>query len=300
MEPPEDPKRPALTMLRRFLHFCLRTVRAFSRNGGWELVGALAYNGLLSVVPLFLLATAVFARFVDRERFIRVVAREMRQLLPAAHAQPINQAIVEMLREPFSGGLIGLGALLFFSTLAFRTLQHALDVIFHHRRELHGPRSLLLSSAIALGYVVAIGFASLLQTFALVSLDRIPWLAERIPRFTGWLGLLGTALVLASIFWVMPVGRGSLRASLWGGAIAAVFWQGLQGALIWYFANISSVNLIYGSLAGIVVVLFSFELAAAIVLLAAQAIAELERSGRAGLRWYEAPPPSRPPGNAAT
>ncbi|HTU58638.1 MAG TPA: YihY/virulence factor BrkB family protein, partial [Polyangiales bacterium] len=240
-------------MLRRFLHFCLRTVRAFSRNGGWELVGALAYNGLLSVVPLFLLATAVFARFVDRERFIRVVAREMRQLLPAAHAQPINQAIVEMLREPFSGGLIGLGALLFFSTLAFRTLQHALDVIFHHRRELHGPRSLLLSSAIALGYVVAIGFASLLQTFALVSLDRIPWLAERIPRFTGWLGLLGTALVLASIFWVMPVGRGSLRASLWGGAIAAVFWQGLQGALIWYFANISSVNLIYGSLAGIVV-----------------------------------------------
>jgi uncharacterized BrkB/YihY/UPF0761 family membrane protein len=110
--------------------------------------------------------------------------------------------------------------------------------------------------------------------------------------------LLGTALVLASIFWVMPVGRGSLRASLWGGAIAAVFWQGLQGALIWYFANISSVNLIYGSLAGIVVVLFSFELAAAIVLLAAQVIAELERSGRAGLRWFEAPPPSRPPGNA--
>jgi uncharacterized BrkB/YihY/UPF0761 family membrane protein len=57
------------------------------------------------------------------------------------------------------------------------------------------------------------------------------------------------------------------------------------------------VNLIYGSLAGIVVVLFSFELAAAIVLLAAQAIAELERSGRAGLRWYEAPP-SRMPGSA--
>jgi YihY family inner membrane protein len=286
-------------MVRRFLRFCLRTLRAFSRNGGWELVGALAYNGLLSVVPLFLLATAVFARFADRERFIRVIARELRQLLPAAHAQPINQAVVEMLREPFSGGLFGLGALLFFSTLAFRTLQHALDVIFHHRRELHGPRSLLLSSAIALGYVVAIGLASLLQTLALVGLDRIPWLAERIPRFTGWLGLVGTAMVLASIFWVMPVGRGSLRASLWGGAIAAVFWQGLQGALIWYFANISSVNLIYGSLAGIVVVLFSFELAAAIVLLAAQAIAELERSGRAGLRWYEAPP-SRPPGPAAT
>lgn len=291
-----EPKRSALTLLRHGSRFCLRTVRAFSRSGGWELAGALAYNGLLSVVPLFLLATAVFARFVDRERFIRVVAREMRQFLPAANAQPIYQAILDMLREPFSGGLFGLAALLFFSTFAFRTLQHALDVIFHHRRELHGPRSLLLSSAIALGYVVAIGFASLLQTLALVSLDRVPWLAERIPRFTGWLGLVGTSLVLASVFWVMPVGKGSLRAALWGGVIAAVLWQALQGTLIWYFANISSVNLIYGSLAGIVVVLFSFELAAAIVLLAAQAIAEIERSSRAGVPWYETPPPAGPPG----
>ncbi|HET8940156.1 MAG TPA: YihY/virulence factor BrkB family protein [Polyangiales bacterium] len=297
--PTQGHETPTLTLVRRLLRFCLRVVRAFSVNGGWELVGALAYNGLLSVVPLFLLATAVFARFVDRDRFIRVVAREIRQLLPTAQAQPVNQAIVEMLREPFSGGLIGLGALLFFSTLAFRTLQHALDVIFHHRRELHGPRSLLKSSMIALGYVVAIGFASLLQAMALVGLDRIPWLAERVPRFAGWIGLVGTALALASIYWVMPVGRGSLRASLLGGAIAAVFWQALQGLLIWYFANISSVNLIYGSLAGIIVVLFSFELAAAIVLLAAQVIAELERSRRAGLDWYEAPPPSRPPGGSA-
>lgn len=297
--PPEDSKWPALTLLSRFLRFCLRVLRAFSQNGGWELVGALAYNGLLSVVPLFLLATAVFARFVDRERFIGVVAREIRQILPSRQAQPVNQAIVEMLREPFSGGLIGLAALLFFSTLAFRTLQHALDVIFHHRRELHGPRSLLKSSLIALGYVSAIGFASLLQAFALVSLDRLPWLAERVPRFAGWLGLVGTALAFASIYWVMPVGKGSFRAALLGGAIAAVMWQGLQGALIWYFANISSINLIYGSLASIVVVLFSFELAAAIVLLAAQVIAELERSRRAGLDWYEAPPPSRPPSTAA-
>jgi uncharacterized BrkB/YihY/UPF0761 family membrane protein len=148
----------------------------------------------------------------------------------------------------------------------------------------------LLSSAIALGYVVAIGVASLLQTLALISLEHIPWLAERIPRFAGWIGLLGTALVLASIFWVMPVGHGGLRAALWGGAITAVLWQALQGALIWYFANISSVNLLYGSLAGIVVVLFSFELAAAIVLLAAQVMAELERSRRAGVRWYEMAP----------
>jgi membrane protein len=241
------------------------------------------------------LSTAVFAPFVDRQTFIQVVAREIRQLLPAAQAQPITQAILEMLKEPFGGGLFGLGALLFFSTLAFRTLEHALDVIFSHRREHHAPRSLLKSSLIALSYVSAIGFASLLSALTLVSLDRLPWLADRVPRFAGFAAMIGMALVLASIYWVMPVGKSHPRAALLGGVFAALLWQGLQSALIWYFANISSVNLIYGSLASIVVVLFSFELAAAIVLLAAQVLAELEKSWRAGLRWYQVPPPSRPP-----
>jgi membrane protein len=292
-QPREPDNASHLLALRRFAQFALRILRAFSANGGWELVGALAYNGLLSVVPLFILASSVFARFVDRDRFIRVVAREIRQLLPASQAAPIKQAIVEMLREPFSGGLFGLAALLFFSTLAFRTLQHALDVIFIHRRELHGKRTLLKSSLIALGYVTAVGVGSLLQALALVGVDRIPWLAQHVPRFTTWLAFVPTGLAFASIYWVMPVGKGNLRATLWVGGIAALFWQALQGLLIWYFANISSVNLIYGSLAGIVVVLFSFELAAAIVLLGAQVIAELERSWQAGLHWYDAPPPGR-------
>ena len=279
--------------------FLLRVLRGFLRDGGVELAGALAYNGLLSVVPLFLLATAVFARFVDRQRFIQVVAREIRQLLPTAQAQPINQSIMELIEAPFSGGLVGLVTLVFFSTLGLRTLQHALDVIFRHRRERHEPRSLPRSVMITLAYVLAFGVASLLQALALVKLDSVPWLAQRVPSWTGVLGLVGMALVLASIYLVMPLGKGNPRAALIGGVVAALLWQLLQGLSIWYFANISSVNLIYGSLAGIVVVLFSFELAAGIILLAANVIAEIERSWWAGLHWYDAPPPSAHPSRHA-
>jgi YihY family inner membrane protein len=237
-----------------------------------------------------LLATTIFARFVDRQRFVTVVRREIGALLPAGQAQPIDSAIAALLDAPFAGGLFGLATLVFFSTLAFRTLEHALDVIFVHRRETHDPRPLPLSVLISLGYVAAIGLASLLQALALVNLDRVTWLAGKVPRFTGIVGFLGMALVLGSLYLVMPLGRGNTRAALVGGFVAALLWQGVQRALIWYFDNISAVNLIYGSLASIVVVLFSFELAAAIVLLAAQVIAEIEKSWRAGLRWYEAPP----------
>ena len=50
------------------------------------------------------------------------------------------------------------------------------------------------------------------------------------------------------------------------------------------------ISVIYGSLATGVIVLFSFEIAAVILLLGAQAIAELQHSADAGLPWYEAAP----------
>ena len=59
--------------------------------------------------------------------------------------------------------------------------------------------------------------------------------------------------------------------------------------MVYYFTKISMVNLIYGSLATVIVVLLFLEVAFVILLLGAQVIAELEASSTAGLRWYEKP-----------
>ena len=59
--------------------------------------------------------------------------------------------------------------------------------------------------------------------------------------------------------------------------------------LVYYFANLSFVNAVYGSLAALVVVLISLEVGAIILLLGAQVIAELERNTRLGLPWHVDP-----------
>ena len=97
------------------------------------------------------------------------------------------------------------------------------------------------------------------------------------------------ALVLASIYLVMPSRRGSARAALIGASAAALLWESMQWVLVWYFENVSAVNLIYGSMGAVIIVLFSFELGAGIVLLGAQLAAELEKRWKANLRWYEVP-----------
>ena len=91
------------------------------------------------------------------------------------------------------------------------------------------------------------------------------------------LGILGEVLMLTSIYLVMPVARITFRHALIGGIAATILWEITRHMLVWYFAVLSMVNLIYGSIAAVVVALLSVEAVALILLLGAQIIAELER-----------------------
>jgi uncharacterized BrkB/YihY/UPF0761 family membrane protein len=98
-------------------------------------------------------------------------------------------------------------------------------------------------------------------------------------RFVLYLsGIVGMIMMLTSFYLVMPVGRIAIRYALAGGITATVLWEIIRHILVWYYSNISLVNVIYGSLATAVVALLSIEIAVIILLLGAQVIAEFERS----------------------
>ena len=91
-------------------------------------------------------------------------------------------------------------------------------------------------------------------------------------------GIFGMVTMFTSLYLVMPVGRISVRYALTGGIIATILWEIIRHVLVWYYATISLVNVIYGSLATAVVALLSIEIAVIILLLGAQVISEFERS----------------------
>ena len=77
----------------------------------------------------------------------------------------------------------------------------------------------------------------------------------------------------------MPQTEVRLRLSVAGGLTAACLWELTRRFLVWYFTNVSLVNVVYGSFATVVIVLLTLETAAIIVLIGAQVIAELEHGG---------------------
>jgi len=166
-------------------------------------------------------------------------------------------------------------------------LENAMSVIFYHR-VLTRKRPFVVSVLIPYLYILFLGIgllvvtlvAGALQSLALTRLDVLghDWSLSGVSRTLLYLiGVLGEVLVLASIYFVMPVGRLSWRHALIGGISATVLWEISRHVLVWYLATLSQVQTVYGSLTTAIVVLLSLELASIVLLFGAQVIAEYER-----------------------
>ena len=185
-------------------------------------------------------------------------------------------------------GWVLLVTMLFFSSLAFTVLENAMSVIFLHRVAIR-RRHFIVSALLPYCYILFLGVGLLLMTLVSGSLqaigsESIDFLGHRwsLGGVSGLLlyllGVGGEIFVLTSIYMVMPVGRLRLRHALIGGVTAALLWELTRHVLVWYFATLSQVNVVYGSLTTAIVVLLSLEIAATLLLFGAQVISEYERA----------------------
>jgi len=268
--------------------FVLQVLRAFRANQGLLLAGAVAYYTLLSIVPLLILVVIALSRIIDQGDLLATLGRYLEWLIPG-QSTPVVAELARFLEHREVIGWVLLGTMVFFSTLAFTVLENAMSVIFLHRVVVR-RRHFLVSAVIPYCYILVLALGLLLTTVVSGALQIIG--AESI-EFLGraWslrgvsgallylLGVAGEVFVLTSVYLVMPVGRLSWRHALIGGVTAAVLWEMTRHVLVWYFGTMSQVSVVYGSLTTAIVVLLSLELAATLLLLGAQVIAEYERVG---------------------
>jgi membrane protein len=193
-------------------------------------------------------------------------------------------------------GWIGIGVLLFFSSMAFRVLENAIAVIFH-RKSPPKKRSFWISALLPYLFIalVAVGLIVLTAITAVVESSKgrayeLGGVDFALHRLAGIglhaAGFLGVVLLFTTLYKVMPVTKISFLLALSGGATAAVMWELLRAGLVSYFTHLSMVNAIYGSMATTIILLLTMEAAAFIVLLGAQVIADLQRNIVAEVPWY--------------
>lgn len=250
------------------------------------LAGAVAYYALLSIVPLLILIVIALSHVIDRAELLGTLGHYLEWLVPG-QSGPIVGELSNFLEHREVVGWVLLGTMIFFSSLAFTVLETAMSVIFLHRVAIH-RRHYIFSALLPYCFILCLGLGLLLVTLVSGSLQV---LGEKSIDFLGhsWslggvsgmllyiLGIMGEAFLLTSIYLVMPVGRLSLQHALIGGVTATVLWEITRHLLVWYFATLSQVGVVYGSLTTAIAMLLSLEIGATLLLLGAQVISEYER-----------------------
>jgi len=286
-----NPPTQAAYVLRHPGAFALQVLKGFRANQGLLLAGAVAYYALLSIVPLLILIAIALSHVVEEAALLAALGRYIGWLAPGESGFIVSE-LTNFLKHRDVMGWVLLGTMLFFSSLAFTVLENAMSVIFLHRVAIR-RRHFLVSAVLPYVYIVCLGLGFLLVTLVAGSFQA---LGAKSIEFLGWswslsgfsvlllylLGLTGEIFVLTSVYMVMPVGQLSLRRALIGGVTAALLWEVTRHVLVWYFATLSQVGLVYGSLTTAIVVLLSLEIAATLLLLGAQVISEYERLGTVG------------------
>ena len=281
-----DGGRSFLSVAGHPVGFVIQSMRAFRANQGLLLAGAVAYYALLSIVPLLILVVIGLSNIVDRQVLLDTLARLLEWLVPG-QAKALVRELSNFVTHKARVGWLLFVTMIFFSSLAFTVLENAMSLIFVHRVVNRG-RHRIVSAVLPYCYCLSLGLGVLLVTLVSTGLHAVG--ATSVDLF-GWqlslsglsrgllylLGLAGEIFVLTSIYLVIPVGRPTVQHALFGAITAALLWEATRHVLVWYFATLSQVSVVYGSLTTAIIVLFSLEVLATLLLFGAQLIAEYER-----------------------
>jgi membrane protein len=283
--------RNVAAVLRHPWAFARRVLRSFRANQGFLLASAVAFNTLLSTLPLLILLLIALTHFVDEALLLTTIENLLEFVVPGQAAALVGELALFLAHREVMGWVL-FATLVFFSMFGFTVVENAMSVIFHHRvktRRRHGLVSLLIPflyiAFLAVGLLLVTLMSGALQSMAGETIEvfgKARSLGPVSAKLLYAVGVAGEILLLTSVYMVMPVGRISLRRALLGGVVAGLLWELTRRILVWYFSRLSQVKIVYGSLTTAIVVLLTLEIGALVLLLGAQVIAEYERFCREG------------------
>ena len=257
-------------------------------SNGFIHAGNLAYLGMLSIFPFFILGAALFDLIGGRENAAAMIG-SVALALPdsvAATIVPVAEDVV----YARSGWLLWAGGALGLWTVSslIETIRDILRRAYAAKTERAFWKTRLFSVGLILGAVVLLMLSLFAQVLIggaqEVILAAFPQLGEWIStlslsRIVPALGLWGSLFVLF-ITLTPPAFRGR-RFLKWPGALfTAIWWLAVAAALPVVLRSVFTYDLTYGSLAGAMVTLLFFWLVGLGLVIGAELNAALALEGR--------------------
>lgn len=250
------------------------TLVAFGEDECSLRAAALAYHSLLSLFPLLLVLVFLGGMVLSGGNTLQTVQDYVARISPQL-GQTVNPVIAQTVRARGSIGLIGAIGLLWSASAIFTVLSSTFNIIWDAR-----PRPLIYRRLVGLIAVVLtvllFVFSLLTRTLAAFALPAQGALTKNL--LNAGLDFSATVLICWLLYTLLPNGRVHIPSSLSGALLAAVLWQGAKtGFSIYLTSGLTRLDLVYGSLASVVVLVLWVYFSSLILFLGAEFAATLER-----------------------
>ena len=236
------------------------------------LAGMVAYNLLLSVFPLALLALFIAGRVLESPDLETSVLSDLQQLFPNATDATLTRALARIRDSSTGFGVVALVASVWIGSSFWGALDTAFGEIYHvtSRSWLKQKRFSLAMLAVVLLFMAATVAVPAIQSLLVSGADDLPLGLSEVDGVFFALSLAaGLALlfaVLCLIYWAVPNDRMPWRA-IWPGALTATLAIGIvdYGFPV-YLGSISTIARFGTTFVFVLIVLIWFYALAIVVL----------------------------------
>lgn len=274
-------KKLSLTKSIVFLH---ELEKDFANNQGYLLSAALAFNILLSLIPLLILSLIFFANLIDEATLLTIISTELSGIFPTAMDSFILQ-VQKAYTSRTVFGFLGTISLVIFSSLIFRTLKKIMKIIFPqtNTRRLHIQNIILPYFYMLMFLLISFIFLATSTTLDTISNSNWTIFSYRLDvspfaeNLTHALILLANFTLLILFYKIFPPIKIKWKHAIYAALFVGSIWMGIKQVLLLFFQHFSSISIIYGALSSFFILLISLEIFSLILLTGAQFIATYQK-----------------------
>lgn len=238
---------------------------------------ALTYRILLAIFPFLIFILTLLGALGLQEFFDRMLDEARRAFSADLYSQ--FETILTQVQSGANGGLLSFGLVIALWSAAggVRSVMHALNIAYDVEEERSFVKKYLVSFGFTLGLAVILIAALVLMFLGPQSME---WLADQIGLgsvvVTLWtwlripIAILLMVVAVALIYYFFPNVDQKFKVVSPGSAIAVIGWILATVGFSFYLSNFANYNATYGSLAGIIILLFYFYISSSVLLLGAE------------------------------
>lgn len=272
---------PAPPILRSLGELIYRVIRSFARDDGSHMAAGVAYYAIFSLFPLILGAISLASLFLSPETVREYIIGFLRDNVGIGSQDLVSSNIEALLQIRGPVSIVAVVTLLWASRSVFGAVHRVMNRAW---KVTEPPRFLpyhLAQIGAAVGAAILFIVPAVLGPAGQAFTRRNnTWFGLNVPWSTVFfiLPIIIAWVVFLLIYRFVPDAKVRWRDAYPAATIAALLFEAAKWGFAFYLANLSSLDLVYGSVTTIIVLMLFLYLVAMVLVLGAEVSSEYHQS----------------------